>query len=524
MAAVATLCSGANPADVDIRFTITGSIDGPSAGGILTVGILAALDRKPLLPGVTMTGTISPDGSIGPISGAPTKIEAASAAGYTTVLLPVQNMKDKTSSDGEASDMVAYGAKFGVAVKPVRTIAEAYEALTGASMFAAASQQYSMPAPVAVAGAATASALIARIEDELSVAPLPADRIAAIAHQADQARTALSEGDPATAYGVAADAYQLLVKGHGEAQAKALIARDGLESAKRRLFIRIDESLAQAQALVISASDVSDLGLEQQLSMPTALGWVTYAEATLQALRQSTRGGFDEFELLSATRVLAEERAALDVFFPDALTVLHAMPSRDTSGDAKTVAFVSGYTNFLVRAGEANEAYLKTVLRADGSGSDPQNALPGDLSLTTLQLSGEAAEIPLDVETADAEVAQSVRAIRYFVVSSSAVSSLQALGLYGLSAAGEETIGSGDSAALAASIGVGKRAIDSLAARLQEQGLDAGYAVWSASWGAASADFLQGDERSPDAALQSLYEIWYSSINVSIINAANAGT
>ncbi len=520
-AAVATLYSGADPGAVDIHFTITGPIDGPSAGGILTVGLLAALRNVPLLPDVTMTGTISPDGSIGPISGTATKIESAAAAGYTTVLLPVRNMMSKATPNGPEEDMATFGATMGVTVRPVQNIAEAFESFTGTPFVPPATTQYSIAPEVATEGAGTAGALIARIDDGINDAPLPAKQRSSIASESDLARTALLQGDAATAYGLAADAYQRLANDLAEVQARTNLREGGLDSAKALLLASIDRTLAQAEALIVTSSDVSGLGLDQQLSMPAALGWVTYAEAVLKALKNSVGGGFDERELISAARVVAEQQAALDVFFPDAVAVVRAMPSRSGSGGNEAVAFISGYTNFLVRAGAANEAYLATVIGQPGAASDPQNALPGDLSLITHQLSLETALIPKDQQTVDLEIAQSARAITYFVVSSTAVSTLQSLGLFGGIGIGIDTIEAGDGVALAASINSGKITVDEFAAHLQEVGFDAGYAVWSATWGAAGAKALASGERSTKAAVQALNEIWYDTINVFMLNAAH---
>ena len=520
-AAVATLYSGADPEAVDIHFTITGPIDGPSAGGILTVGLLAALRNVPLLAGVTMTGTISPDGSIGPISGTSTKIKSAAAAGYTTVLLPLRNMMSTTTPNGPEEDMVAFGATMGVTVRPVLNIAEAFETFTGTPFVPPATTQDSIAPGVAAQGADTADALLARIDDEINGASLPANQRSVIASQADLARTALLAGDAATAYGLAADAYQRLANDLGEAQARTNLREGGLDSAKALLLASIDRTLAQAEALIVTSSDVSGLGLDQQLSMPAALGWVTYAEAVLKALKESVGGGFDEIELISAARVVAEQQAALDVFFPDAVAVVRAMPSKSGSGGSEALSFISGYTNFLVRAGAANEAYLAAVLGQPGAASDPQNALPGDLSLITNQLSLETALIPKDEQTADLEITQSARAITYFVVSSTAVSSLQSLGLFGGIGIGVDTIEAGDGVALAASITSGKMTVDEFAAHLQEVGLDSGYAVWSAAWGAAGAKALANGERSTSAAVQALNEIWYDTINVFMLNAAH---
>jgi hypothetical protein len=48
-------------------FDAEGSIDGPSAGGLFTASTLALLLGNSLQRDVTMTGTINPDGSIGPV-------------------------------------------------------------------------------------------------------------------------------------------------------------------------------------------------------------------------------------------------------------------------------------------------------------------------------------------------------------------------------------------------------------------------------------------------------------------------
>jgi hypothetical protein len=87
-AAVATLMSARDPEEIDLGFSVTGPIDGPSAGGILTVGLLANLTNTPLIPTVAMTGTISPDGTIGEVGGVATKVKSAAAVGFTTIIVP----------------------------------------------------------------------------------------------------------------------------------------------------------------------------------------------------------------------------------------------------------------------------------------------------------------------------------------------------------------------------------------------------------------------------------------------------
>jgi predicted S18 family serine protease len=65
------------------------AVDGPSAGGVLTVAIMAAVRNQEILDGVYMTGTINSDGSIGEVGGVPYKALAAAEAGARVILVPV---------------------------------------------------------------------------------------------------------------------------------------------------------------------------------------------------------------------------------------------------------------------------------------------------------------------------------------------------------------------------------------------------------------------------------------------------
>ncbi|NLB54350.1 MAG: hypothetical protein GX811_01040, partial [Lentisphaerae bacterium] len=75
---------------IDRRFIVTveGNVDGDSAGGLFTVAFLALLQGDKILPGVTMTGTITPDGSIGLVGGVKYKLEAAKKKGFSKVVIP----------------------------------------------------------------------------------------------------------------------------------------------------------------------------------------------------------------------------------------------------------------------------------------------------------------------------------------------------------------------------------------------------------------------------------------------------
>lgn len=88
---VAGAVSGVDTSRVDVFFVVrSGSsvIGGPSAGGILAVGAVAALANLTVDPTVLMTGTVNPDGTIGPVGGIPQKAAAAAEANARVFLIP----------------------------------------------------------------------------------------------------------------------------------------------------------------------------------------------------------------------------------------------------------------------------------------------------------------------------------------------------------------------------------------------------------------------------------------------------
>ncbi|MHB0980971.1 MAG: S16 family serine protease [Thermoleophilia bacterium] len=117
--------------DYKITYEVAGRIDGPSAGAILTVATLAALLGDDVLPDVTMTGTINPDYTVGPVGGIPHKVEAAVKAGKTRLLIPTGQRMDIDENLDEWVDVVELGAESGVEVIEVGDIFEAYRLVTG---------------------------------------------------------------------------------------------------------------------------------------------------------------------------------------------------------------------------------------------------------------------------------------------------------------------------------------------------------------------------------------------------------
>lgn len=106
-------------ADFPIAFTLE-DVGGPSAGLIFALGIVDKLTPADLTAGrhVAGTGTITPDGDVGPIGGIRQKLAGAREAGATLFLMPESHCAE---AQGHVPD--------GLTVVPVGTLTDAIDAV-----------------------------------------------------------------------------------------------------------------------------------------------------------------------------------------------------------------------------------------------------------------------------------------------------------------------------------------------------------------------------------------------------------
>jgi predicted S18 family serine protease len=74
--------------ELGIESNQTQVVGGPSAGSAIAVAIIAAVQGKQLRSGVAFTGTVEPDGTIGPVGAILQKAEAAGVAGMQLMIVP----------------------------------------------------------------------------------------------------------------------------------------------------------------------------------------------------------------------------------------------------------------------------------------------------------------------------------------------------------------------------------------------------------------------------------------------------
>ncbi len=111
--------------------------DGPSASGVITAGFLAAMTGAAVDRDVVMTGTINPDGTIGPVGGIPEKFTAAIQSGKHRLGFPIGMRMARSNANGETVDLVKLAADHGAEAVEVADVYQAYHLLTGKDLPAA---------------------------------------------------------------------------------------------------------------------------------------------------------------------------------------------------------------------------------------------------------------------------------------------------------------------------------------------------------------------------------------------------
>lgn len=96
--AVAEARTGADLSESDAIISIIAddrvpSVNGPSAGALMTLLLVSVLEQRPVRQDVTVTGTIDKDGQIGAIGGVVEKATAAKASGKALLVLSRENSK-----------------------------------------------------------------------------------------------------------------------------------------------------------------------------------------------------------------------------------------------------------------------------------------------------------------------------------------------------------------------------------------------------------------------------------------------
>ena len=109
-----------------INFETSGYVDGPSAGGMLCLAVMSAIEGRTFPDDFAMTGTIMADGTVGAVGGVAEKIRAASKAGVKRLCIPSSMRLDV---DDNYTDLLDLAKSLNIEIHQVTTITEAYQVL-----------------------------------------------------------------------------------------------------------------------------------------------------------------------------------------------------------------------------------------------------------------------------------------------------------------------------------------------------------------------------------------------------------
>jgi uncharacterized protein len=369
---VATLITGAPLANRDVEFDITGKIDGPSAGCLMTIGVLSLLRGDKLASDITMTGTINPDGTVGPVGGIPYKVDGVVAAHKTRMLIPTGE-RNSADDSGKLVDVVAIAQRKGITATEVSNVYDAYKAFTGKDLpKSPAASSVKLDEPTYQKMKAKVETWFAKYDSSVgdfrSLAPVIQNRLSSIATQAAsthaEAVKLSDEGLQAGAFSKAVAAAALANAASKTGQQVQILLTQGVRAFVSK--IKATQSISgQINGLVDSLKTFQPRTVSDAGALSEAYGAAIDAVSLSisgQSLLDSTAGESLETQAAQVTAgaVYYEFAGSLVQEASDILDI-----SRDLGGavlgphvDTHDVA------EFFRRAGEANLAAFESVIIA----------------------------------------------------------------------------------------------------------------------------------------------------------------
>ncbi len=516
--AAATLATSRDPRTLNISYSITGAIDGPSAGGLMTVAVAAAIRNQQPRPGVAMTGTISPDGSIGIVGGITDKIKAAERAGFETVVIPQAGTEislPAKSSSVDAVDAVEFGESIGVRVVPVSTLGQAYEEVVGGwpaefeavpaaidpqivDFLRSRTKSYTKAAKKVLSASA-------KTPDSSQLRRLRQQTKSAIA-QSKQLSTAARTSE---AYGSAASAMSL----------GAALESGSNQTASARPDSAVAAENEQAQTAVakrsVELAKQAPTQLEQVTARPDSLSWGTDATTQLRtSANQLSKlpGDRDNTSTLATVAgVDAQARVEGTDLGTDAMSVASLTGRKPVPADVDQ--YVSGWAAFLRQAGNAAVNYFEKVLGPTGDALQRLESV--DSTYATALVYQRALR---EAELVDSQHARA--ALLFAAASSFYVSGANLVAQAGsLSASRTDPLGVGinvNQDALAAAAVNAASATDASLAEAAAAGLDTSYLRWNQQWAHAQANGTVGTG-TDRARTRGLQYLWYTYVSSQIL-------
>lgn len=521
-AVLSLLFYGGVPDGIELAIEVADTIDGPSAGGLITTAALADLIGAELQPGVSMTGTIYPNGAIGPVGGIPEKLRAARDAGLITVAVPDVKRRAVDPRTNEEVDVAELADELGIEVIFVKSLHEARAVLFSEDPLSHDNSE-DVPVPstdIESSFSEKAADLAGRLAD-LSVSDAPQSNRGATAESLrsvlDAERAAFKPGAPDTdrdllpSYFTAAAVERRVLAWNAATEVTDLAATQGIDDAITELRRRATATSAAARQVALDVASTPVDSIEQLMAVVDVTEWATDAIEVAEAVHY--RLGISSAASPMALGVFAGELATQDYHLTftidDVLSAALSFGATPLRGE--TLGELRVFTAVLEAAVDANTAVLR--LKATG----------GAQTLDTDVLDAFEASDKVIAEVAEEAASEQARTIivladkisRYVATSKllnleRTASSTDGL-LRGLSLVDPDLFD--------AQIDLAVETSDMAARTVSDRGGDPGYFLWETQWAKALADGDNAGILDDNDRVAALSRLWFANINERILVA-----
>jgi hypothetical protein len=358
----AVLIAGVDPRLQQLRYALHTAIDGASAGALLSAGSLAALRGSRIAKTASMTGTVLPDGSVGPVTGIAEKLRAAAAAGIKRILIPTTFRLVADPRTQREVDPVRLGRSLGVEVIPVKSVPDAYALLSGTPLRSAA-----RPAPpirpallqMLTRRSRALTAAARRRRTELGGGPGAAKSRADMAALVRSAQQALARHDPVFAFAASAEAAQIGQREAAVAQLDTAAEHVPLPVLAARIGRSAQRSLAAIERQVRRTAEMHVTRVAQLTALADTLSWGAFAMTSMRVAQQRLKTARTKAQLEQIVRFLETGRFEAATYMPacaESVTMIGRRPIT-----RRTIGLLNAYTELIDYASNANRIYADSL-------------------------------------------------------------------------------------------------------------------------------------------------------------------
>ncbi|MEI6621877.1 MAG: S16 family serine protease [Actinomycetes bacterium] len=525
-AAQAVLDSGVDPRAGELTFTLKEAIDGPSAGALMTVGSLAAIAGTSLSASMTMTGTVLPDGSVGPVGGVPEKIRGAAAAGFTRVLVPAGQAPALDPATGTLMDLAQVGRAVGVEVTTVSSVAQAYRIMTGQAPTAPTAAATPIDATVLDLLADRSRELNATASQGLRTLPKTGTTVAkGVTAKAESLRiealigaanAALQSNDPVLAFTASAEAAQDVQQWQASWRLETASASVPLSALTEQTRRDVDRAKEQVVSSLHTTAELPLSKVEQLPALSDALAWGEFALASMNVAQKRLESVRTTADLQGIVRFVETARFEAETYMATCAQAVPLVGSRPLTDVQGTVDLLNSYADLLDFSADSNRAYAESIGRGGSDLGYLEQLINESASLTDSvaeqfpELTGPTARVAL----------RTAAALQDFVDTTYLVNDLTSPG-YTSANVPPNLAPVKDPETLRSQAGVADGIANTQAQTLSSMGLDPSYATWTNQWGSSlSLDHLP--KASDEQRLHGLETQWFAVLQTRLLVGLNA--